>query len=297
MALSTVKPGTSGKRGAGGRRTTASTNGTAKPRAKRAAPAATRTPRRRPGKVNLADYPPELVAKVAAIEQKLASTASHEVRAMVDIGREMQAIFENPTLGVTKFKEIAPLFTMGRNEVRPCYALAERYTDTEIDRLLSLKHKETGAGLNRAHLTALSRVPDKTEAYKLAQKAIEHGWGKRELVAEVTKYRRETGERRGGGRTAKGAENLRELFAQIGKAADDWIKREMTVWRAKGTGLEALLSKAYKDGTDQATVTELDQTIVTLGTFETKLRGVLADLIQASRRLTVGDKKTEAEDA
>lgn len=280
MVLARVKAGTAANGRPRGR-----------PRKTTAAP---KPRRRKTGKDSESVYPQELLDKVAELEKRISSTAADEINKMVQIGRDCQAIKKAYQV---QYAELTKLFTMGRNEVRPCIVLAERYTDDEIDKFMGLKNKSTGVGLNRAHMTALSRVGEKGEAFRLAKEAVDNRWGKRELVAAVTKYRRDTGQRGGGGRAMKGVGSLRELFQQINKLSTEWVTRETQVWRAKRGGFDALMAKAVSDGTDVGTLSELDQTIATVNTLSTRVNMMYAELNLAARKLSVGTKPAAGEDA
>lgn len=209
-----------------------------------AAPAAPAAAPKRKAKPSKSAYPDTLLTKVNTLTARLSHAQEGEVRAMVEIGREVQKILQDKsTYAVDSFKDLAELFRTGRDSLRPCYVLAERYTDAQIDEFLALKHPETGAGLFRSHLAVLSRVRQPDKALRLAQQAVEHGWTRDQLKAHVVKAQGKTS---AGGKPRKPVHTLPALCENIVHYATNLQEQDRKVWRAKDGGFAAVRTALRK---------------------------------------------------
>jgi hypothetical protein len=230
------------------------------------------------------EFPPALLQRVSALQDKLVRASGEEVRTYLGVGREVQGIIaDKATYGGVTYRQLEPLFQTGRDLLRPSYALAERYSDAEIDKLLRLRNPDTHAGLHRAHLIALSRVTDKDKAFQLAEKTVANGWSKKDLISQVQKA--QGGKKSQGGRI-KRPETLRGIIEQIIAETKRLIEKDSKVWMHPQQGMYALIEKLGPEGPDNETMIRMEEAVYVIQSLSTRYSTMIGDFLRLRSRFT-----------
>lgn len=142
-----------------------------------------------------------------------------EVTGRRDVGKQIVHLLADPKkqYGVSSLTAIEERLPYKRDVLRPCRDLAEKFTDPEFNTLLALSNPKTGFRMGWSHFAVLSRTDGYKTAKVLADRTVKHGWGRRQLEAEV--QRLAGGKKSAGGRKAKGPETVAELVAAVNAEA------------------------------------------------------------------------------
>lgn len=144
-----------------------------------------------------------------------------------------------------------------RDTVRSLMSLASRFTEKQIEALLTIRHPTTSDGLMWSSLAVLARLKDWTVIVDLAHRAVSQGWNAKEINWHVI---RASGKRSNGGRRPKRFGTFEEAVDDVTRKSTAFVNAAAHAWLPDETGLAALraaeIGTSVPPGRDPRTAVE-----------------------------------------
>lgn len=188
----------------------------------------------------------DLKNELPALQSKVDRLTDTALDIRREIGEQLIKIIDDDTgkYGSNPEKAIAKVMPLSADSIRPMVAFARNYTRDDVDRLKAMRNPKTSERLTWSHIIALTRVPSKDKAFALAEKAVDQGWGTKEMNREVIKAA--GGKKSKGGRKPKVAKSFNDCVADVAAKTASY-SNVMGAWMGKD-GLSDLFAAATKNG-------------------------------------------------